>query len=155
CLLEKAQVEQVRRNAYEKLIWLADDVLSRRHDHRSERELAPEEAARQALAYLRRAEGTQAPTRVFLRLRGHCRNLLGEKEAAQTDAKRADETPPTTARDHYLLGLSAFRLAWRKVDDQRRANAAGNIALVKEELAAAGKHKATAIEEFEAALLLE
>jgi tetratricopeptide (TPR) repeat protein len=155
CLLEKVQVEQVRRNAYEKLIWLADDMVSRRHDHQSARELAPEEAARQALAYLRKAEGAQAPTRVFFWLRGRCRDLLGEKAAAQTDVKRADETPPTTARDHYLLGLSAFQLAWRKVDDRRRASAAGNMALAKEELAAAGKHKAAAVEEFEAALLLE
>jgi tetratricopeptide (TPR) repeat protein len=79
----------------------------------------------------------------------------GRKEAAQTDARRGDETPPTTAQDHYLLGQIAFRLAWSKVDDRRRANAAGNIALAKEELAADGKHKATAIEEFEAALRLE
>src|SRR5262249_36952259 len=47
-LLGKHQVEQIRRSVYEELLWLADDVMGRREDHRSGQQLAPEAAARAA-----------------------------------------------------------------------------------------------------------
>jgi tetratricopeptide (TPR) repeat protein len=154
-LLGPAQVEQVRRTAFEELIWLADDVVGRRHDHRSDRELTPADSARQALAYLRKAEGAQQPTRAFFRLRALCRGLLGEKVAAQADVKRAETTPLKMAQDHFLLGQGAYWRAWRHDEARLRANAAGKPDLGHKEFVAVLRDKATAIEEFETALFLE
>src|SRR5262249_10485140 len=50
--LGRQQVEHIRRLAYEELLWLADDIVSRQQEHRSGRPLSPEGAARQALVYL-------------------------------------------------------------------------------------------------------
>src|SRR5262249_19599724 len=49
------QVEQIRRLAYEGLLWLADDVLRWKLEHATGRTLSPEAAARQALLYLDKA----------------------------------------------------------------------------------------------------
>ena len=54
------QVARVRRTAYEELLWLADDVVRRRVDHRSGRKLSPPEAAQEGLAYLRKAEAARS-----------------------------------------------------------------------------------------------
>jgi tetratricopeptide (TPR) repeat protein len=108
CLLGKDQVEQVRRTVYEVLVWLADDLLRRRQDHQSKQALSREAAARQALAYLRRAEQGHPPTQVFYWLRAHCRKELGEQEAMRADQEWASRTPPTMALDHYLQGEEAF-----------------------------------------------
>src|SRR5262249_42257160 len=54
-LLGPMQVMQVRRSAYEELLWLADDVMRRRQDHRSGQWLPPLEAARASLVYLGKA----------------------------------------------------------------------------------------------------
>jgi tetratricopeptide (TPR) repeat protein len=140
-LLREGQLEQIRRTAYEELLWLAEDVLGRRQDHRSGEALSEVAAATQALAYLRKAEIVRQPTRAFYALRGRCRELLGEGEAARADVERADKTPPTMALDHYLQGLAAF--------------AAGRRALASKDNEGVTKNKNLAISQFEAALGLE
>jgi tetratricopeptide (TPR) repeat protein len=107
-LLGKDQVEQVRHSAYEELLWLAEDVVQRRQEHRSGDQLSPEAAARQALVYLAKAESTRQPTRAFYALRARCHQALGEEAASQADRQRADKTLPTLALDYDLLGLTAY-----------------------------------------------
>src|SRR5262249_36120248 len=70
--LGKPQVEEVRRIVYEDLLWLADDVLGRRQEHRSEREISLEAAARQSLAYLDKAGTAHQPTPALYQLRARC-----------------------------------------------------------------------------------
>jgi tetratricopeptide (TPR) repeat protein len=106
--LEKYQVEQIRRLAYEELLWLADDVLHRRQGHQSEGKCSPEGAARQALVYLGKAEQARRPTPALYALRALCHAALGDKEAAQADTHLADTTPPALAVDHHLRGQRAF-----------------------------------------------
>jgi tetratricopeptide (TPR) repeat protein len=126
-LLVPAQVEQIRRTAYEELLWLASDIVWRQQGHRSEGQLALEVAARAALAYLGKAESAHPPTPALYALRARCRQALGEEAAAQADRQRADQTAPTLALDYYLRGQSAYD----------------------------AKHLAEGVEAFEAALRLE
>jgi tetratricopeptide (TPR) repeat protein len=107
-LLGESQVEQIRRLVYEELLWLADDVLTRRQEHRSEAKLSPEATARQALVYLGKAESAHRPTRALYALRARCRKDLGDEAAEQADTQLAAKTPPTLAVDHYLRGRSAY-----------------------------------------------
>jgi serine/threonine protein kinase/Tfp pilus assembly protein PilF/sugar lactone lactonase YvrE len=102
------QVARVRRTAYDQLLWLADDDLRRRVNHRLGRQLSPPEAAQEALAYLRRAESGCRLTPAFYQIRGRCRKALGEAERARQDEQVARQTPATVARDHYLLALAAY-----------------------------------------------
>jgi tetratricopeptide (TPR) repeat protein/serine/threonine protein kinase len=106
-LMARAQVEQMRRSAYEELVWLADDVLQRREGHRAGDKLSPAAAGRAALVYLVKAEAAHRPTQALYFLRASCRKALGEDAAARTDKQLADRTPPTLALDHYLRGLAA------------------------------------------------
>jgi tetratricopeptide (TPR) repeat protein len=106
--LGREQVEQIRRTAYEELLWLADDLLARRQDHVSGEQVPAPAAARQALAYLDQAKAAHPPTTAFVSLRGRCRGDLGDKEAAAADARLARATPPTLAMDHVLLGQAAL-----------------------------------------------
>jgi serine/threonine protein kinase/tetratricopeptide (TPR) repeat protein len=106
--LGRQQVEQIRRTAYEELLWLAEDILGRREDHQSGQKLSPESAARRALAYLAKAETPHLPTYAFYRLRARCRRDLGEQGAAAADQELARKTPRMMALDHYLLGRQAF-----------------------------------------------
>jgi tetratricopeptide (TPR) repeat protein/serine/threonine protein kinase len=124
---QAAQVQQVRRSVYEELLWLVDDNLARRRDHRSGERLSLAAAGRQGLLYLHKAEQAWQPTLAFYRFRALCRHALGEKEAASADEVLARKTPPAMAVDHYLLGRAA-----------RNA-----------------KDRAEAIKQFEAALRLE
>jgi tetratricopeptide (TPR) repeat protein len=126
-LLGRQQIEQIRRLAYEELLWLAADVVGRQQEHQSEQKLSPEAAARQALVYLGKAESAHRPTRALYALRARCRNALGEVAAAQADTQLADKTPPTMALDHSLRGQAAYD----------------------------AKQMAEAVRAFEAALLLE
>jgi tetratricopeptide (TPR) repeat protein/serine/threonine protein kinase len=121
------QVARVRRMVYEELLWLAEDVTLRKVEHRSGREVGPEAAARQGLAYLRNAEAAVQPTRAFYELRARCRDLLGDNAAAKKDRARAGRMGASIALDHYLLGLAAYD----------------------------AKNKAEGVKEFEAALWLE
>jgi tetratricopeptide (TPR) repeat protein/serine/threonine protein kinase len=107
-LLGRQQVEQIRRLAYEELIWLADEVLRRRQEHGSERTLSPEAAARRALVYLGKAESAHRPTQALYALRARCRKALGDEAAARADAQRAGRTPATRALDHALRGRVAY-----------------------------------------------
>ena len=107
-LLGKDQIEHVRRLAYEELLWLADDVLSRQQEHRSGRKLSPAAAARAALVYLGKAESAHRPTQAFHVLRGRCRQTLGGEAAARADRQLAAKTPPALAADHYLRGRAAY-----------------------------------------------
>jgi tetratricopeptide (TPR) repeat protein len=107
-LLEKGQHEQIRRTAYENLLWLAHDVLSWGQDHASGRPVSPQSAAQQALRYLQKAETVHAPTWAFYDLRANCRQALGEGAAAAADRELARKTPPSVAWDHYVRGLDAF-----------------------------------------------
>jgi tetratricopeptide (TPR) repeat protein len=125
--LGRDQVEQIRRTAYEELLWLAEDLLARRQDHVSGEQLSAPAAARQALAYLDQAAAAHQPTTAFVSLRGRCRGALGDREAADADARLARATPPTLALDHFLLGQAALD----------------------------SKKKDVAVREFEAALRLE
>src|SRR5262249_32536864 len=96
------------RLAYEELLWLADDVVHRQQEHRSERKLSAEAAARAALVYLEKAESAHPPTRVFYALCGRCHEVLGEEAAAQANWQRAMQTPATMAPDHSLQGRGAY-----------------------------------------------
>src|SRR5262249_18056178 len=69
------QVEQIRRLAYEELLWLADDAARRRHGHLSEEKLSPGAAAREALAYLGKAGGAHPPTPALHTLRAFCHKV--------------------------------------------------------------------------------
>jgi tetratricopeptide (TPR) repeat protein len=102
------QVEQIRRTAYEELLWLADDILARREDHVSGEQLSAPAAAQQALAYLEKAGVAYVPTTAFFSLRARCRGALGDKEAADDDSQWAWAIPPTLALDHDLLGQAAL-----------------------------------------------
>jgi tetratricopeptide (TPR) repeat protein len=108
-VLGKEQVEQIRRCAYEELIWLAVDVVNRRKDHSSGQPLSPKSAAQQALAYLGKAEMAHWPIHSFYALRARCHEELGEATAARADQELADKTPPTTVLDHELRGLAAYK----------------------------------------------
>jgi serine/threonine protein kinase/tetratricopeptide (TPR) repeat protein len=121
--LGKDEVEQVQRTAYEELLWLADDLLDRREDHRSSQKLSPEAAARQTLAYLAKAESAYSRTTAFYRIRARCRETLGEKAEAANDEQLARRTRPTLALDHYLLGLAAYG-AGNKAEGIRQFEAA-------------------------------
>jgi tetratricopeptide (TPR) repeat protein/serine/threonine protein kinase len=107
-LLEPGQRMQIRSSAYEELLWLADDVSRRWEDHRSGQKLSLLDAARESLAYLRKAEETFRPTSAFYRLRAQCHKSLGETEEARADQALAEKTPAVIALDHYLPGLSAY-----------------------------------------------
>jgi tetratricopeptide (TPR) repeat protein len=107
-LLERPQVEQIRRIAYEELLWLADDVVRRQQEHRSGGMFSPEAAARQSLVYLGHAEGAHRPTQALYALRARCRKALGDEAAAQGDRQLADKTPATMALDHALRGQAAY-----------------------------------------------
>src|SRR5262249_8439599 len=61
-LLAPDQVARVRRAVYEELLWLADNVIRRGVDHHSGQKVAPQQAAREGLAYLRQAETALGPT---------------------------------------------------------------------------------------------
>jgi tetratricopeptide (TPR) repeat protein/serine/threonine protein kinase len=107
--LAREQAEQIRRRTYEELLWLAEDVLARRQDHRSGQQLSSESAAQQALSYVARAETARPPTLVLYALRARCRKALGEEAAAKADSQLASKTPATLALDHYLLGQGAYQ----------------------------------------------
>jgi hypothetical protein len=106
--LGRHQVEQIRRTAYEELLWLADDILARREDHVSGEQLSAPAAARQTLAYLDKAGAGHEPTTALFSLRARCRGALGDKEAADADSQLARATPPSLALDHDLLGQAAL-----------------------------------------------
>jgi tetratricopeptide (TPR) repeat protein len=105
--LGKDQLEQIRRSAYEELLWLAHDLALRQEDHRSGQKLPREAAAKQALVYLGKATTAHPPTQAFYVLRAVCRKALGDEAAVQADRKLVDLTAPTIALDHYLRGLAA------------------------------------------------
>jgi tetratricopeptide (TPR) repeat protein/serine/threonine protein kinase len=102
------QVEQVRRAAYEQLLWLADDVVKRQEEHRSGERLSPQAAATAALRYVKQAENAHPPTRAFYALRAGCYKALGETDAYEADRQRAEKVAPTLALDDHLRGVAAF-----------------------------------------------
>jgi serine/threonine protein kinase/tetratricopeptide (TPR) repeat protein len=126
-LLERDQVAQVRRTAYEQLLWLADDAARRQVDHRSGSKVSPRKAAQEGWAYLRPAEAAARPTSAFYQIRARCLKALGKPAEARQDENLARQTPGTIALDHYLLGLAAYD----------------------------AKDKAEAVKQFEAALRVE
>jgi tetratricopeptide (TPR) repeat protein len=107
-LLGRQQVEQIRRAVYEELLWLTDDILRRRQGHRSDGPLSEDAAGRQALAYLGKAEAAHRPTPAFYALRARCHTAMGDGAAARSDARLADQTPPTLALDHAFRGQAAY-----------------------------------------------
>jgi tetratricopeptide (TPR) repeat protein/serine/threonine protein kinase len=122
-LLEPEQVLQVRRTAYEELLWLARDVVDRKVDHRSGKPLSPLGAAREGLAYLRQAEGAAPRTSAFLGIRGLCHKAHGEEALAHQDEMLAQRTPRTGALDHYLAAVAAYN-ARNKTEAVRHFEAA-------------------------------
>jgi serine/threonine protein kinase/tetratricopeptide (TPR) repeat protein len=107
-LLGPAQVEFIRRTAYEELLWLADDLVSRQRDHDTGLEVAVDAAARRALAYLDRAETAHQPTRAFFALRARCHKALHDESASSKDRESAAKAPPTLALDLYFQGQAAY-----------------------------------------------
>jgi tetratricopeptide (TPR) repeat protein len=107
-LLEPDQVTQIRRTVYEKLLWLAGDVLFRKEGHAADGTLPGAVAARQALTYLKCAEAIPPPTRAWYWLRSRCRQPLQDSAAAKADDQRAKEAPILMAVDHWLPGLVAI-----------------------------------------------
>ncbi len=107
-VLGKNQVEQVRRIAYETLLWLANDLLLRHEDHRLGEHLSGELAAQRAFTYLRGAASAGPLTQGFYKLRADCHEAMGQVELTAADRELARTTPPTIAYDYFLLGQSAF-----------------------------------------------
>jgi serine/threonine protein kinase/tetratricopeptide (TPR) repeat protein len=107
-LLGRDQVEQIRRTAFEELVWLAQDVLDRRRDHQSGLQLTLESAGQCALGYLENAPKTFAPTLAYYQVRARGRQLVGDKAGAEADRVMAHKTMPTIALDHYLQGHAAY-----------------------------------------------
>jgi serine/threonine protein kinase/tetratricopeptide (TPR) repeat protein len=107
-LLDPDQVAQVRRTAYEQLLWLANDATRRQVDHRSSQKLSSHEAAEAGLAYLRQAEAASRATSAFYLVRARCHEALGKPAEARRDDDLARQTPGAIALDHYLLALAAF-----------------------------------------------
>jgi serine/threonine protein kinase/Tfp pilus assembly protein PilF len=114
--LTPEQVGRIRHIAYQVLLWLANDAVTRRRDYQTGRPVSTESAARLALTYLRQAELARPPTRVFYWQRARCRRLLKDEDGARSDERRLRETPATIALDHRLLGGQAFA-----ADDRRTA----------------------------------
>jgi tetratricopeptide (TPR) repeat protein len=106
-LLGSDQLDHIHRLAYEELLLLAKDVADRQQEHRSGRKLSSQEAAREALVYLDKAESAHRPTKSLHVLRAMCRGILDDVAAAKAEVPRARATPPTLAVDHYLRGLWA------------------------------------------------
>jgi tetratricopeptide (TPR) repeat protein len=106
-LLGKHQVEQIRRLAYEELLWLAADILQRQHDHRTGAILTPQSAARAALVLFRKAESSHPPTKALYRLRARSHQMVGDSLAMQADQQLAQKTQPSMAVDHYLSARAA------------------------------------------------
>jgi tetratricopeptide (TPR) repeat protein/tRNA A-37 threonylcarbamoyl transferase component Bud32 len=106
--LGRQQAEQIRRLIYEELLWLANDLICRERGHPSDQPLRPDEAARQALGYLRKAEAAHRPTKALYAVRFVCRTTLGDNSSAQADANLARHTAPTIALDHFLRGQAAL-----------------------------------------------
>ncbi|MFO0888509.1 MAG: tetratricopeptide repeat protein [Isosphaeraceae bacterium] len=106
-LLEQDVVAQVRRTAYEQLLWLADDAVRRQADHRSGSQVSRRQAADQGLAYLRQAEAAAPATSAFYLVRARCLKALGKPAEARPYEELARQTPGTVALDRYLLALAA------------------------------------------------
>jgi tetratricopeptide (TPR) repeat protein len=69
-------------------------------------EAIEQQAARQALEWLNRAEQVLPGTRALLVHRAPCLTRLDDREAAQADMKRAAAIQPTTAVDHFWHGFA-------------------------------------------------
>ena len=111
--LEPEQVLRVRRMAYEELLWLADDLLDRQQDHRSGRKVSHEEAGREGLSYLRRADGVaraamNGPTSAYHQIHARLSKAVGDAGEAGKHEDLARRTPPAIALDHYLLAHAAL-----------------------------------------------
>jgi serine/threonine protein kinase/lipoprotein NlpI len=89
-------------------------------DARVRQAAGTEESSVQALRLLDRAESIPGllPSRALWLDRAGYRTLRGETELASMACQRAEETPATTARDHYLIAASLVRQGGR---DQLRA----------------------------------
>ena len=102
-LVQEAPVQQVRHSLYEELLWLVDDVRSRRRIIAPTASCPPRKRPGRGWD-LHKAEQARRPTLALLGPRALCRSALGDKEAARTDNDLARTTPPTLAVDRYLLG---------------------------------------------------
>ena len=90
------------------------------------------DSARQALSLLDRAESIPGlpPSRALWLDRARYYAMRGETEQAQSARRRAEQTPATTARDHYLLATSmarqggpeGFNAAINELDEALRRN---------------------------------
>jgi tetratricopeptide (TPR) repeat protein/tRNA A-37 threonylcarbamoyl transferase component Bud32 len=73
---------------------------------RSSSKTAEEEAARQAIDWLNRAEKVLPGTRALHVHRAPCWTKLGNHEAAEADMEKARAIPPTSAVDHFWHGYA-------------------------------------------------
>jgi serine/threonine protein kinase len=117
--LDRDQVAQVRRTAYEQLLWLADDAARRQVDHRSGSKVSQQEAAEEGLAYLRHAEAASRPTSAFYLIRARCLKALGKPAEARRDEELAQQTPAAIALDHTC---SPWRLTTPRTSRKRSSS---------------------------------
>jgi tetratricopeptide (TPR) repeat protein len=101
--LSNHQQSEVRQTAYETLLVLADFGVRWP-------KLRKKETADASLMYLQKAEAFYKPTRAFYWVRKECHKFLKNKQEADKDRKRFQQTAATTAFDYYLPGHTA---GWR------------------------------------------
>jgi eukaryotic-like serine/threonine-protein kinase len=112
-LIEPAERRRLAEDQRELFLLLAGARVRQSHGQPA--------VVRQALGLLARAEAIAnlPPTRALWEDRARYLAMLGEQEQSQIARRQADQTPPTTARDHYLLATSLARKGTR--DDLARA----------------------------------
>src|SRR5262249_1977562 len=85
-------------------------------------------AGRDMMALLDRAAPLRTSSASYHRLRAQGHQLLGEKEKAVQEQRRADDPrTPSTALDHYLLGMQYQLDAVRPADEQTEADAVKTV----------------------------
>jgi serine/threonine protein kinase/Tfp pilus assembly protein PilF len=97
--LTAEEKQQVRETAYVTLVSLADFGVRWQGVRKD-----PRSAAR-SLDLLDRAQAFHQPTRAFFFVRGRCRQLQGDTDAAAEDEKRFKAAAAQTAWDYYLPGF--------------------------------------------------
>jgi serine/threonine protein kinase/tetratricopeptide (TPR) repeat protein len=100
------QGAEVQRGCYELLLVLADLRAQTRPDQTPQ---ARRDNARQALAALDTAASLGLQTHAYHLRRARCLEQGGRDEDARRERQRANERPPATDLDHYLVGSEHYR----------------------------------------------
>jgi serine/threonine protein kinase/tetratricopeptide (TPR) repeat protein len=91
------QRDDIRTSCYTLLLLLADFIAADGRDLEA------------ALRFTDRAAEVSAPTYACHVRRARLLEALGRRDEARREAARAAETPPTSALDHFLLGVERYR----------------------------------------------